>query len=75
MTQIGLFTPGESARLSRQQQKILTRLEPGKVSNSELMGICIRYSARIHELRKKGYRVRIVSRDRDRGVTWYELVR
>lgn len=69
------FEFDKPARISRQAKAILERLENGMVSNVELSQIAIRYSARIHELRKAGHPIEIVSHDRDSGVVIYALKR
>jgi len=61
-------------RLTRQQRQILNLLKRKRtVSNAELARIAIRYSARIHELRRLGYDIRIVAQDHEKGLTWYRL--
>lgn len=61
------------ARITKQAGKILERLQQGEVTNAELATIAIRYSARIHELRKAGRRIEIIKHDRDSGVCVYRL--
>ncbi len=61
------------ARISKQGRAILARLQAGEVTNVELARIAIRYSARIHELRKAGYRIELVKQDRESGVCVYRL--
>lgn len=64
----------EKPRLNRQAIKILERLRHGESTNSELARIAIRYSARIHDLRRAGYRIEIISRDRESGLNVYALM-
>ena len=66
-------TDAEQPRLGRQNAAILARLRRGRASNVELLAIAQRFGARIHDLRRHGYDVALVSRDNVRGVTWYEL--
>ena len=63
----------ERQRLSRQCREILERLQRGPASSAELNRIAFRYSARIHELRKAGYEIRLTDHDHESGVTWYAL--
>ena len=67
-----VFDPPD--RLTGQRAKIIERLKSGPASNAELTQIAMRFTARIHELRKCGYDIRIVRQDRDSGLVWYELV-
>jgi len=60
-------------RISKQSRAILARLQSGEVTNIELAAIAIRYSARIHELRKAGHRIELVKQDRESGVCHYRL--
>jgi len=71
MTQLDLFT--KPKKLSRQAKLILKRLERGEVSNVELNAIAFRYSARILDIRRAGYRVEIVRRG-EHGLRWYALM-
>lgn len=75
MTQLSLnwATPAEARRLSAQAQSILERLQRGRASNADLSAIAQRFGARLFDLRRAGYRVEIVERDRDTGITVYEL--
>lgn len=66
------FERTEHARLSRQQSAVLARLRRGRATNVELNEICFRYSARICELRKAGYRIEIVEWGKC-GLRVYEL--
>ena len=67
------FTFDPPARLNRQQAAIIDRLKQGPATNAELVQIAIRFTARIHELRKAGHDIRIVRQDRDSGLVWYEM--
>lgn len=44
-------------RLSAQSAAILDRLKQGPATNFELSRIALRYSARIHDLKKAGFKV------------------
>ena len=68
------FTFDPPDRLTGQRAKIIERLQSGPATNTELTQIAMRFTARIHELRKCGYDIRIVRQDRDSGLVWYELV-
>lgn len=61
------------ARITKQAGKILQRLQQGEVTNAELATIAIRYSARIHELRKAGRKIEIIKHDRESGICVYRL--
>jgi hypothetical protein len=50
--------PQDVPRLSRQSKKILERLMWGPATNSDLGLIAQRFGARIHDLRKAGYRIK-----------------
>lgn len=65
--------PEQRPRLNRQCQAILARLQQGPATNMELLPISTRFSARIHELRKHGYRIEITDSDRARGLNTYAL--
>lgn len=73
MKQLGLFTPPERKRLSRQCEAILLRLRAGPATNAELAQIALKYTSRISDLRKAGYDVRVTRRERKSGVTVYEM--
>jgi len=60
-------------RLNRQQDAIIERLRKGPATNAELVQIAIRFTARIHELRKAGYDIEIVKKDHESGLVWYAL--
>lgn len=63
----------EAKRLNGHCLKILERLRQGRTSNKELSGISLKYTGRISDLRKAGHVVKLVSRDRETGLTFYEL--
>lgn len=73
----GIQTPHPSGenprRLSAQCEQILARLKRGPASNTELSAIAMRYSARIFDLRRRGYKIEITARDTDTGAVTYEL--
>ena len=63
----------EKHRLMNQCERILERLRHGIVSNHELAAIALKYSSRISELRKRGWIIRVCSRDWKSGIAFYEL--
>ena len=63
----------EKVRLSEQCGVILRRLEIGPVTNSELSRIALNYTARLSDLRHKGFDVRCIYRDRSSGLSTYKL--
>ena len=63
----------EGKRLSRQCQAILERLQAGRASNDELSRIARKYTGRISDLRAAGHKVKLVERNHETGLTWYEL--
>ena len=65
--------PDERPRLTGQNAEILARLRCGPATNRELARISLKYTSRISDLRKAGYDVRVISRDRRTGHTLYEL--
>lgn len=67
------LSKAEKPRLSRQSRQILERLSKGPAINTELMEIAQRFGARIHDIRKAGYRVEIIWRDNEKGLVCYEL--
>ena len=62
----------ESCRRPSQCERILERLRQGSVLNSELSRIALNYTARIGDLRAKGYQIDCV-RMGDNGVCEYVL--
>lgn len=67
--------PEEAHRLASQSISIVRRLRQGTATNIELSAIALRYSARINELRNRGYEIAIVDRNRLTGVNVYELIK
>lgn len=68
--------PIEAKRLTRQSQQVLDALRaaPARTcTNMELAKITPRFGARIHDCRKAGYRIEILSRDHASGLVWYAL--
>jgi hypothetical protein len=66
-------TPPEVARLSAQCRAILERLQRGRATNRELAEISLKYTGRVSDLRKAGHVIVCIARDRDSGITVYEL--
>jgi hypothetical protein len=65
--------PEERPRLSRQCEAILNVLRIGPQPNTRLAQIALKYTSRISDIRKAGYRIKCVRRDHVLGRTWYEL--
>lgn len=63
----------EQQRLGRQCSRILERLRQGRASNDELSRISRKYTSRISDLRKAGYKIQCVNHDRRTGLAFYEL--
>jgi hypothetical protein len=63
----------QAKRLSSYRQQILARLQRGPATNRELNEICLRYSARIKELRDAGHGIRIIHREQCTGKVVYAL--
>lgn len=66
----------ESERLCRQCYAVLDAFRDASantITNAALKGIAIRYSARILTLRRAGYRIEIIHRDRKSGVNTYRM--
>ena len=64
--------PSDVRRLTGQNAAILARLRCGPATNVELAGIALKYTSRVSDLRKAGYRVEC-----ERGVggvTVYQLM-
>ena len=61
----------ELARLDGSRERVLARLQQGEATNIELATICLRFGARILELRRAGYP--ITSEQAGRGVWLYRL--
>jgi hypothetical protein len=70
-----MLSPPETRRLSRQCQTILDLLRSGRVTNTELAKVSLKYTSRLSDLRAAGHDVRVVTQDRRTGVTVYELRR
>jgi hypothetical protein len=54
---------------------VLERLQAGPATNMDLIPISTRFSARIHELRKHGYRIDTEKNTPSRGLTTYTLLK
>ena len=64
----------DAPRLSKQCRLILERLRQGKATNVELAALpCLKYTSRLSDLRKSGYKIRICDRNYDSGLVVYEL--
>jgi len=63
----------ERARLTKQCQAILARLQQGPATNKELAGISLKYTGRISDLRAAGYGVENYDRNPRTGLSWYRL--
>lgn len=64
----------EKPRLSHQCQLILERLKTGPATNMELSEIALKYTSRISDLRKSGFKVSVKDRDHETGCVTYELL-
>jgi hypothetical protein len=64
----------EKRRLSGQNAAILARLRQGPATNAELAAISLKYTSRNSDLRRAGYPVEVISRDRKTGVVVYALI-
>lgn len=49
--------PADRPRLRGLNAKVLERLREGAATNFELNKICLRYGARIHDLRQAGFQI------------------
>jgi len=65
--------PAEIQRLSAQDARVLARLEQGPCRNFDLAQIALNFTARISDLRKAGFDIRIIERDRSSGRVVYQL--
>lgn len=65
--------PDAIGRLSEQAEAILARLFRGPATNWELARIAIRYSARIHDLRKAGFQIETEHLNHASGEVRYTL--
>ena len=63
----------ERPRLSRQCREILERLQAGPMTNAELAGVALKYTSRLSDIRKAGYRIKCTLIDAKRGLYRYEL--
>ena len=63
----------EAPRLTGQNLAILQRLQRGPATNVELARIALKYTSRISDLRKAGYNVQIIQRDKRSGHTMYAI--
>jgi hypothetical protein len=61
----------ELARHDGSRERVLARLQQGEATNLELAAICLRFGARILELRRAGYP--ITAEPAGRGVWLYRL--
>lgn len=52
------FPESEQRRLNRQQARILELLQQGPQLNTDLTAVCLRYGARLKELRDAGHNIR-----------------
>lgn len=64
-------SPSDVPRLTGQNKRILERLREGPATNVELCEIALKYTSRISDLRKAGYR--ITNTREAGGVTRYEM--
>jgi hypothetical protein len=63
----------EAKRLSAQCLAIAKRLREGRATNADLALIALKYTGRISDLRKAGFVIEVVERDRKSGLVTYEL--
>lgn len=61
-------------RVSKQALQVLEQLRSGPKTNRQLLEVAIRYGSRLHDLRKAGYDIQIVSKDEASGLVTYKLV-
>lgn len=59
--------PGDESRVKGQNRLVLDQLRQGPATNFELAAICMRFSARCHDLRKAGFKI---SSRRIAGAEW-----
>jgi len=68
----------QSGRRVSQTQKIINRLKQGPATNTELAGICLKYTGRVSDarkiVRKAGLDIKC-EQTTDNGVTEYHLIR
>lgn len=60
-------------RLTTQCQAILERLTWGPATNRELSALALKYTNRVSELNKAGYRITCYDHNRRTGLAWYRL--
>jgi hypothetical protein len=60
----------KSGRMEGQCAEILQRLRKGKASSEDLAYYSLKYTARISDLRQRGY---VIEASQDEGVWWYTL--
>lgn len=60
-------------RLSTQCAEILALLATGAASNDQLSMIARKYTSRISDLRKAGYRIVNFDHNKKTGLAWYRL--
>jgi hypothetical protein len=63
--------PADVGRLTGQNLKIIERLRQGPATNRELSLISLKYTGRVSDCRRAGYK--IVCEKRDGGLTVYSL--
>jgi hypothetical protein len=63
----------EARRLSSQCLRIVERLRKSRATNVELAALSLKYTARVSDLRARGYVIEVVDRDRVSGLCVYEL--
>lgn len=63
--------PAEAERRSATRERVLARLQEGPATNVQLLDICMRFGARILELRREGYDIR--TKPRGGGIFLYVL--
>lgn len=63
----------EVRRVGGQCLKMLRCFLDGPASNDELSRIGRKYTSRISDLRKSGFRIDKVSQDHETGLAWYRL--
>lgn len=61
-------------RLAGQNLRVLERLQQGPATNVELLEFSIRYSARVFDLRSKGFQIE-TKHDPETGLTIYTLLK
>lgn len=64
----------DKKRAASTSRRILNMLRLGPVSNQELASVCLRYSARIHDLREHGFRIVTRRVPGKSGLHMFELI-